>query len=124
MRATVVAVHGDVRLKRAAANDYAPAARGTALSVDDRLETGAAGHATLLFDDGTTAVVTPRSLVSIEPAVSPGGNGALQVRSGRVDLDIAARGDDQFRLRTPEADASVPAREITVVGTGKTGGSP
>ena len=50
-----------------------------------------------------------------------GGNGALQVRSGRVDLDIVARGDDQFRLHTPEAEASIPAREITVVGATKGG---
>lgn len=121
LRATLVAVQGDVRLKRAAANDYAPAARGTSLAVDDRLETGAAGHATLLFDDGTTAVMTPRSLVSIEPASKVGGNGALQVRSGRVDLDIVARGDDQFRLHTAGAEASVPAREITVVGATKGG---
>lgn len=120
LRATLVAVQGDVRLKRAAGNEYAPATRGTSLSVDDRLETGAAGHATLLFDDGTTAVMTPRSLVSIEPASSAGGS-ALQVRSGRVDLDIVATGDDQFRLLTPEAEGSVPAREITVVGAGKTG---
>ena len=115
MRATLVAVEGDVRVKRASANDYAPAARGAGLAVDDRIATGAGGHATILFDDGTTAVVTPRSLVSIEPPVS-GGSGSLQVESGRVDLDIAAGGDTQFRVNTPSAEAALPAREIMVVG--------
>ncbi len=127
MRATLVAVEGDVRIKRATANDYSAAARGTALAVDDRLETGAGGHATLLFDDGTTAVVTPRSLVSIEPPAAAGGLGALRVNSGRVDLDIVANGDAQFRVNTPEAAASLPAREIMVMGRGvaKTeGGTP
>ena len=109
-------MQGDVRLKRAAANDYAPAARGTALSVDDRLETGAGGHATLLFDDGTTAVMTPRSLVSIEPAAAAGGAGALNIKSGRVDLDIVAKGDEQFRVHTPDAQIGSPAREIQVLG--------
>lgn len=116
LRATLVAVEGDVRLKRASANDYATASRGTTLAVDDRISTGAGGHATLLFDDGTTAVVTPRSLVSIEPPLAGGGSGALQVESGRVDLDIVADGDTQFRVNTPGADAAMPAREIMVVG--------
>ena len=124
LRATLVAVKGDVRIKRAAANEYAAAARGAALGVDDRVETGAAGHATLLFDDGTTAVMTPRSLVSIEPAAAAGGRGALQVRSGRVDVDIVADSENQFHLRTAEAEASLPAREITVVGGGGGGGKP
>lgn len=123
LRATLVAVEGDVRLKRAAANDYAPAARGAALSVDDRLETGAGGHATLLFDDGTTAVMTPRSLVSIEPAAAAGGTGALHIKSGRVDLDIVAKGDEQFRVHTPDAQVGSPAREIQVLGR-KGGNSP
>ena len=116
MRATLVAVDGDVRIKRATANDYATATRGAALAVDDRIKTGAGGHATLLFDDGTTAVVTPRSLVSIEPPAAAGGHGALQVESGRVDLDIVARSESQFRVHTPGGEASVPAREIMVVG--------
>lgn len=118
MRATLVAVHGEVKLKRAAANEYAPAARGTALAVADLLQTGAGGHATLLFDDGTTAVMTPRSLVSIEPAAIAGGAGALHIQRGRVELDIVARGDEQFRVNTPEAQAGVPAREIMVQNRG------
>lgn len=122
LRATLVAVHGEVRLKRAAANEFVPAPPGTALSVDDSLQTGAGGHATLLFDDGTTAVLTPRSLVSIEPAATAGGLGALQIRRGRVDLDIVAHGDEQFRVNTPEAQVGVPAREIQVIG--RKGGSP
>ena len=120
MRATLIAVQGDVRLKRAAEAEYAPASRGTPLAVADLLQTGAGGHATLLFDDGTTAVMTPRSLVSIEPAAMAGGQGALSIQSGRVDLDIVARGDEQFRVNTPDAQAGVPAREIMV----QTGGRP
>lgn len=114
MRATLIAVQGDVRLKRAAEAEYAPATRGTPLAVADLLQTGAGGHATLLFDDGTTAVMTPRSLVSIEPPALSGGQSALSIQSGRVDLDIVARGDEQFRVNTPEAQAGVPAREIMI----------
>ena len=123
LRATLVAIEGDVRVKRASENDFSAASPGAGLAVDDRIATGAGGHATLLFDDGTTAVVTPRSLVSIEPPAAAGGSGALQVESGRVDIDVVADGETQFRVNTPDSQAAAPAREIMVVGRKDPGGS-
>ncbi|HVO29485.1 MAG TPA: hypothetical protein VMV18_02065, partial [bacterium] len=65
-RARLIAVEGDVRVKRSSGNDYETAAKGDILSIADLVSTGPSGHATIAFDDGSTAMVTPHSLVSIE----------------------------------------------------------
>ena len=113
-RARLIAIEGDVRVKTATANDYEPAVRGALLSIADLISTGASGHATIAFDDGSTAMITPHSLVAIEPpAVSAAGG--IHVQSGRVDIEIASSHEGQFRIRTPDAEAALPARHIDVV---------
>lgn len=114
-RARLTSVEGDVRWKPARANDYSPAARDTVLSIADIVSTGPSGHATIAFDDGSTAMVTPQSLVEIEPPATSAANG-LQVQSGRVDIEISSTHSGQFRVCTPDAEAALPARKIDVVG--------
>ena len=117
-RATLVAVAGDVRMKRSVEVEYGPATKGSLLSIADQISTGASGHATLLFDDGSTATITPHSLVLIEPPAT-GAMDGLEIRSGRVEIEFAGRpaptATTQFRVRTPDAEAAMPAREIGVV---------
>lgn len=114
-RARLIAVAGDVQIKRSTSNDYQAATKGAVLSIADLVATGASGHATIAFDDGSTAMVTPHSLVSIEPPAASAADG-IQVQRGRVDVEIEASRAGEFRIRTPDADASLPARDIEVVG--------
>jgi hypothetical protein len=110
-----MAVEGDVKIKRSTASDYETAATGAILSIADLVATGPSGHATITFEDGSTAMVTPRSLVAIEPPAATAANG-LDVQTGRVDIEIATSKAGRFRVHTPDADAALPAREIDVVG--------
>lgn len=104
-----------MRLKRSTAADYETATKGSILSIADLISTGASGHATIAFDDGSTAMVTPHSLVAIEPPAISAASG-IHVQSGRVDIEIASSHAGQFRIRTPDAEAALPARQIDVVG--------
>ncbi len=102
-------------MKRSTGADYETATKGTILSIADLISTGASGHATIAFDDGSTAMVTPHSLIAIEPPAVSAASG-IHVQSGRVDIEIASSHAGQFRIRTPDAEAALPARQIDVVG--------
>ena len=114
-RARLIAVEGDVQVKRSTSNDYVTATANSELSIADLVATGPSGHATIAFDDGSTAMVTPRSLVAIEPPAVSAASG-IHVQRGRVDIEIASSHAGQFRIRTPDAEAALPARQIDVVG--------
>jgi len=101
--ARLIAVEGDVRVKRAAANDYEAAAKGAVLDIADIVSTGVSGHATISFDDGSTAMVTPHSLVSIEPPAASAANG-ISVQSGRWTSKW--RPDDRIPARTSRSAAT------------------
>lgn len=86
--------------------DYEGAVKGMALALGDLVTTGASGHATLTFRDGSNAVLTPQSLVTIEPPATSAADG-IAVQKGRVDLEIDSRRAAEFRVKTPDAEAAI-----------------
>lgn len=106
-RATLNGVSGEVRIKPVDGADYLAAHDGRKLRIGDVITTGAKGHATITFRDGSAAVVLPRSLVTIEPPANSVSDG-LGVQRGRVDVEIRS-GLADFRVTTPGVEASTRA---------------
>lgn len=98
------ALAGDVRVKKAGGMDYDAAVKGMGLSLGDLVTTGASGHATLTFRDGSNAILTPQSLITIEPPATSAADG-IAVQRGRVDLEIESKRAEEFRVKTPDAEA-------------------
>lgn len=106
IRAQLTAVSGEVKVKLLDATDYQTAKKDLGLAIGDLITTGDNGNATLTFLDGSTAVITPRSLVTIDPPATSAADG-IGVRRGRVDVEITSGGPG-FLVNAPGGVQALP----------------
>lgn len=106
VRARLTALSGDVKVKLLEGTDYEAATKDMGLGIGDLVTTGDNGNATLTFNDGSTAVITPRSLVTIEPPATSAADG-IGVQRGRVDVEITSGGAG-FEVGGPEGVRASP----------------
>jgi hypothetical protein len=81
--AVLSALSGDVRVKRADADEWVAAASGMALRAEDRMRTLARASATVTFESGSTLEVAESSLVTIAGPAASG----VRLEKGAVDVD-------------------------------------
>lgn len=112
-RAHLKNVKGDVKVKRAAGDDWTAAQEGMALYENDKVSTMQSAGAQIVFNNGATANMGESSLVGIaETRTSPGQEQTdLTVEQGEVvaDLDDPAR--QSLSVATPAATVRA-GREI------------
>ncbi len=106
VRAHMTSVSGDVKVKLLDATDYQAAKKDMGLAIGDLITTGDNGNATLTFNDGSTAVITPRSLVTIDPPATSAADG-IGVQRGRVDVEITSGGPG-FQVNAPDGVQASP----------------
>jgi len=112
-RAQLKGLHGSVKVKRAAGDEWLPATEGMALYENDKVRTVAGAGAQVIFSNGSTVNVGEDALVGIaETRPRPGRERTdLTVLRGRVDAEL----DDPARqsLSVTTTAATVRAgREI------------
>jgi len=104
-RATLLQLKGTVSVKRAAADDWAPASEGMALLENDTVQTGARASALVRFPNGSSVLVGEEALIGIaETGVSPGRERTdLTVKRGTVDATLQTPATQDLSVGTPSA---------------------
>jgi hypothetical protein len=116
--ATLVAVAGQVRIKRSGAPDWQPAAAGTALAANDKVRTQRDSFATIRFEEGDTLRLEPESLVAVTDLRidrrSRAQRSTFTLHRGRLEADIGAldEAEAEFKIKTPSAEAELLSREV------------
>jgi len=100
--AKVTAVQNVVEAKPAAATSWSPATPGRTLAGNDRVRTGAASRASILYSDQTLHRLSEKSEIEILPPSKPG-EGVLKVLSGQ----------SYFTTRTPKDFGRVETKTVT-----------
>ena len=100
--AKVTAVQNVVEAKPASATSWSPAAPGRSLAGNDRVRTGPASRASILYSDQTLYCLSEKSEIEILPPSKPG-EGVLKVLSGQ----------SYFTTRTPKDFGRVETRTVT-----------
>jgi hypothetical protein len=111
--AKVAVVQNQVEAKKASADGWAPSARDQALFAHDRIRTGAASRAALLYSDQTLHRMGEKSELEILPPNGSSGSGLLNVVTGRHYF--ATRTPKDFgKVQTPTVTAAIKGTEFAV----------
>jgi hypothetical protein len=104
-RATLLQLKGTVSVKRAAADDWAPATEGMRLLENDTVQTGARASALVRFPNGSSVLVGEEALIGIaETAGTPGRDRTdLTVKRGTVDATLQTPATQDLSVGTPAA---------------------
>ncbi len=104
-RAILSQLKGTVSVKRAAADDWAPASEGMALLENDTVQTGARAQALVRFPNGSTVLVGEEALIGIaETGGAPGRDRTdLTVKRGTVDATLQTPATQDLSVGTPAA---------------------
>lgn len=105
VRATLKGLQGDVRLKRAAGDDWERAREDAPLYENDKVRTEAGASATLAFAEGHSVVLGDNALVAIaETRPRPGqARTDLTVLQGRIDAELQDAQRQSLTVTTPSA---------------------
>jgi len=109
--AKVTAIQNSVQTKSAAA-DWKPSTEGQSLAAKDRIRTGPASRASLLYSDQTLHRMNEKSEVEILPP-SGGGSGIVKILSGQSYFTTRTP-KDFGRVQTPTVTAAIKGTEFAV----------
>ena len=110
--AKVTAVQNTVETKAAAATSWSPSSSGQALAAKDRVRTGPASRASILYSDQTLHRVGERSEVEILPPAGTG-SGVVNILSGQSYFTTRTP-KDFGRVQTPTVTAAIKGTEFGV----------
>jgi predicted Zn-dependent protease len=110
--AKVTAIQNSVETKPAAATAWKPSTEGQNLVAQDRIRTGPASRAALLYSDQTLHRVNERSEIEIL-APAAGGSGIVKILSGQSYF-ISRTPKDFGRVQTPTVTAAIKGTEFSV----------
>jgi len=110
--AKVTAIQNTVETKPAAATAWKPSTAGQSLAAQDRIRTGPASRASLLYSDQTLHRLNEKSEVEIVAPAS-GGSGILKILSGQSYF-ISRTPKDFGRVQTPTVTAAIKGTEFSV----------
>jgi len=112
-KATVRQVTGDVKVKRAAGDDWLPATPALELRENDKVRTAAGASAQIDFANGSVANIGEDALLSIaETSPRPGQERSdLTLLKGRVAAELEFPGKQSLTVSTPSATVRA-GREI------------
>ncbi len=104
-RATLRELKGDVKVKRAAGDEWISAADQMELSENDKLRTAQGASAVVRFSNGSQVSLGEDALISIaESRPRPGKEAAdLTVLKGRVDAELDEAARQSLSVSTPAA---------------------
>jgi hypothetical protein len=104
-RAQLKGLKGDVKVKRAAGDEWLPAKEGMSLFENDKVRTVAGAAAQLLFNNGSMVNVGEDALVGIAETRPLSGKERtdLTVLRGRVNAELDAPARQSLTLSTPAA---------------------
>ncbi len=113
-RAKLQQVRGDVRLKRAAGDDWQPAKDGVELFENDKLRTEKGASALVVFANGSVVSLMEDALVGIsETEQRPGRDRTdVTVLKGHIDAALEHPAEQSLSVSTPSATVRA-GREIT-----------
>jgi len=109
--AKVTAIQNKVETKAAAA-DWKPSTEGQSLAAKDRIRTGPASRASLLYSDQTLHRLNEKSEVEILPPAA-GGSGIVKILSGQSYFTTRTP-KDFGRVQTPTVTAAIKGTEFAV----------
>jgi tetratricopeptide (TPR) repeat protein len=110
--AKVTAIQNTVETKTAASAAWKPSTEGQALAASDRVRTGPASRAALLYSDQTMHRLNEKSEVEILPP-SSGGTGVVKILSGQSYFTTRTP-KDFGRVQTPTVTAAIKGTEFAV----------
>ena len=110
--AKVTAVQNTVETKGAAAAAWRPSTAGETLAAQDRIRTGPASRASLLYSDQTLHRLNEKSEVEILPP-SQGASGIVKILSGQSYF-TSRTPKDFGRVQTPTVTAAIKGTEFAV----------
>jgi predicted Zn-dependent protease len=110
--AKVTAIQNTVETKDAAATAWTPSTEGESLAAQDRVRTGPASRASLLYSDQTLHRLNEKSEVEILPPAA-GGSGIVKILSGQSYF-ISRTPKDFGRVQTPTVTAAIKGTEFSV----------
>jgi predicted Zn-dependent protease len=110
--AKVTAIQNTVETKPAAATTWKPSTEGQNLAARDRIRTGPASRASVLYSDQTLHRINEKSEVEILPPAS-GGSGIVKILSGQSYF-ISRTPKDFGRVQTPTVTAAIKGTEFSV----------
>jgi tetratricopeptide (TPR) repeat protein len=110
--AKVTAIQNTVETKTAAAAGWSASKEGQALVANDRVRTGPASRASLLYSDQTMHRLNEKSEVEILPP-SGGGSGIVKILSGQSYFTTRTP-KDFGRVQTPAVTAAIKGTEFAV----------
>ena len=112
-RAALEQVSGDVRIKRAAGDDWASAGDGMPLYESDRVRTAKGASAVVRFVNGSSLVLNEDALIGIaDGKARPGADHTdVTVVKGRVDAELQDPLNQTISVGTPSATVRA-GREI------------
>ncbi|XXF76396.1 FecR domain-containing protein [Myxococcaceae bacterium GXIMD 01537] len=112
-RAHLKTIQGDVKVKRAASDEWQPAQEGLPLFENDKVRTVAGANAQLVFAHGGTVNLGEDALIGIAETRPRTGleRTDLTVLKGRVDAELEAPSTQSLSVTTPAATVRA-GREI------------
>jgi hypothetical protein len=112
-RAQLQGLQGDVKVKRAAGDEWLPAQEGMALFENDKVRTVAGAGAQIVFTQGSVVSLGEDALISIAETRPRAGQQRtdLTVLKGRVDAELADPTHQSLSVTTPAATVRA-GREI------------
>ena len=110
--AKVTAVQNTVESKTASAPAWAPSKTGEALKANDRIRTGPASRAAILYSDQTLHRMNEKSEIEILPPAA-GGTGVVKILSGQSYFTTRTP-KDFGRVQTPTVTAAIKGTEFAV----------
>lgn len=104
-RAQLKGLHGDVKVKRAAGDEWLPAQEGMALFENDKVRTVAGAGVQVVFEQGSVVNLGEDALIGIaETRPRPGQERTdLTVLRGRVDAELEDSSHQSLSVTTPAA---------------------
>jgi hypothetical protein len=110
-RAQLKGLHGDVKVKRAAGDEWLPAQEDMSLFENDKVRTVAGAGAQIVFTQGSMVSLGEDALISIAEARRGQPRTDLTVLQGRVDAELADPAHQSLSVTTPTATVRA-GREI------------
>lgn len=110
--AKVTAIQNSVETKPSAATGWKPSIEGQSLAAKDRIRTGPASRASLLYSDQTLHRLNEKSEIEIV-APDSGGSGIVKILSGQSYF-ISRTPKDFGRVQTPTVTAAIKGTEFSV----------
>lgn len=114
-RAQLKGLHGDVKVKRAAGDEWLPAREGMALFENDKVRTVAGAGVQVVFVQGSVVNLGEDALIGIaETRPRPGqARTDLTVLRGRVDAELEDASRQSLSVTTPSATVRA-GRDIVI----------